>query len=195
MPIYTLITGVNGVGKSSLTGILKSIYINLGYIINVDKMTLENKGDAVAAGKKAVETIDDLISKRISFTQETTLSGHFIKKTILAARSCVYSVRMFYVGLNTCEECKQRIKNRVEKGGHPIDEADIERRFNKRFIDLLAILPYCNEARFFDNENGFIEVGEYKNGEIIAKNDYRPMWFDKLIMQGRDHNNKIGDTA
>ncbi|MDR0294121.1 MAG: hypothetical protein LBH95_08225 [Oscillospiraceae bacterium] len=123
-----------------------------------------------------------------SFSQETTLSGHLTEKTIKTAKEKEYAVRLFYIGLNTQEESIKRIKNRVEKGGHNIDSDDITRRYNKRFDDLLVILPYCNEVHFYDNENGFVEVGEYKNGEIITKGDYRPIWFKDLI---KDINSRI----
>ena len=29
---------------------------------------------------------------------------------------------------------------------------------------LFAVLPYCNEATFYDNENGFAAVAQYRNG-------------------------------
>ena len=38
MPIYTIIGGVNGSGKSSLTGVLKAQRTDLGRIIDVDKL-------------------------------------------------------------------------------------------------------------------------------------------------------------
>ena len=40
MPIYTIIGGVNGSGKSSLTGVLKAQRTDLGRIIDVDKLSL-----------------------------------------------------------------------------------------------------------------------------------------------------------
>ena len=39
MKIYTIIGGVNGVGKSSLTGVLASESNDLGVIIDTDKIT------------------------------------------------------------------------------------------------------------------------------------------------------------
>ena len=75
----------------------------------------------------------------------------------------------------------KRIENRVAKGGHNIPAGDVARRFNNRFDSLIKILPYCDEVVFFDNDNGFIEVAEYSNGEIIPKGDYRPAWLRELI--------------
>ena len=51
MKIYTIIGGVNGVGKSSFTGVLKGSRSDLGIIIDVDKITAGLGGDILAGGK------------------------------------------------------------------------------------------------------------------------------------------------
>jgi len=181
MPIYTIVAGVNGVGKSSLTGVLKAERSDLGYVIDVDKIAFDNKCGAIESGKIALSKIDEYLSRGISFGQETTLSGMRTEKTILSAIEKGYTIRLFYIGLNTYDESVKRIKNRVEKGGHNIQEQDVHRRHNKRFDDLVKILPYSNEVQLFDNENGFVEVAEYRNGEIISKGDYRPEWLSDLM--------------
>ncbi|MCL2046401.1 MAG: hypothetical protein FWG88_08450 [Oscillospiraceae bacterium] len=180
MPIYTIIAGVNGVGKSSLTGVLRAERNDLGYIIDVDKIGTETKSNPINAGKIALNKIDDCLSKGLSFTQETTLSGFRTEKSVKIAKDKGYTTRLFYIGLDTALESEKRIKNRVEKGGHDVDSKDVQRRFNKRFEDLIKILPLCDEVRLYDNENGFIEVAEYKNGKLICKGDYRPTWLVEL---------------
>ena len=57
MKIYTIIGGVNGTGKSSLTGVLKTQTTDLGIIIDVDKITAQNGGSAIQGGKIALERI------------------------------------------------------------------------------------------------------------------------------------------
>lgn len=46
MKTYTIIGGVNGTGKSSLTGVLKAETTDLGRIIDVDKITASLGGTA-----------------------------------------------------------------------------------------------------------------------------------------------------
>ena len=181
MPNYTIIAGVNGVGKSSLTGVLKAERNDLGFIIDVDRIAVENKCSPIDAGKIALKRISEYLSKGVSFSQETTLSGQRTQRTVKLAKGKGYTVRLFYIGLNTADECHKRIQNRVEKGGHYVDTKDVERRHGKRFDDLKKILPYCDEVSFFDNENGFIEVGEYRNGEVISKGGYIPLWLSELL--------------
>jgi len=183
MKSYTIVGGVNGVGKSSLSGVLKAERTDLGYIIDVDKLAVENQCGAIESGKIALAKIEDFLARGLSFTQETTLSGLKTEKTIKTAREKGYTVRLFYIGLNTLEESVERIKNRIARGGHNIHEDDVERRFEKRFDDVIKILPFCDFALFFDNDNGFAVVGEYRNGEIICKGDYKPKWFVDLKTQ------------
>ena len=83
MNIYSIIGGVNGVGKSSFTGVLKERCTNLGAIIDVNKITAELGGDALAGGKTALRKIDECIQRGVSFTLETTLSD---RKTEATAR-------------------------------------------------------------------------------------------------------------
>lgn len=164
MKLYTIIGGVNGCGKSSLTGALKAERSDLGAVLDGDRPS----------------TIDECLEKGISFTQETTLSGARTERTIRRAKDLGYTIRLYYIGLDTVEESLGRIQNRVAKGGHNIPREDVERRFSTRFADVLRVLPYCDEARFFDNDNGFVEVAEYRNGELFPRVANPPRWLREL---------------
>lgn len=179
MKIYTIIGGVNGTGKSSLTGVLKAETKDLGKIIDVDKLNVKH-GGKVEGGKVAVKLINECLESGISFTQETTLSGHKTASTAKIASEKGYHVRLYYVGLSSVEESVKRIANRVQKGGHDIPEADVIRRYNSRYADIAAVLPYCNEAVFYDNENGFKVIAEYRNGELTTTGDPLPEWVTEL---------------
>ncbi len=187
MKAYTIIGGVNGTGKSSLTGVLKAQRADLGTIIDVDKITAQSGGNALTGGKIALERIAGCLEKGVSFTQETTLSGRKTEQTAARARELGYTVRLFYVGLDTVEECKERIENRVAHGGHNIREGDVERRFAGRWEAVQKILPYCDEAHFFDNYNGFVEVAEYVNGELITRGEDLPAWIRELKAYLSEH--------
>lgn len=180
MKIYTIVGGVNGVGKSSFTGVLKSRTTDLGVIVDVDKITAQMGGKALEGGKRAIRIMEDCIRDGVSFTQETTLSGHRPKAAAKRAKEAGYYIRLYYVGLDTAEESKRRIANRVARGGHDIGEADVERRFAGRWEALRAVLPFCDEAAFYDNDNGFVEVAAYRNGELILEGERRPRWIAEL---------------
>ena len=181
MKTYTIIGGVNGVGKSSFTGVLKERSTDLGMIVDVDKITAELGGNALAGGKAALRKISECIDKGISFTQETTLSGRKTEATAKQVKELGYHVRLFYIGLDTAEESLSRIANRVRRGGHDIPQDDVVRRFAGRWEAVAKVLPYCDEAEFYDNDNGFVLVAEYRNGEIRPVGTLRPRWLLDLI--------------
>lgn len=179
MKTYTIIGGINGTGKSSLTGVLKAETQELGTIIDVDKLNIVH-GGVIEGGKAAVRLINECLQSGSTFTQETTLSGRKTAATAKQARDAGYHVRLYYVGLDTAEESVKRIRNRVQKGGHDIPTSDVLRRFSTRFADILAVLPYCDEAVFYDNENGFMVAAVYQNGELVRIADPLPLWVTEL---------------
>ena len=176
MKTYTIVAGVNGCGKSSLTGVLRTEIDNLGKIIDVDKITTTCGGNLLEGGKKAVALIDECLEKEICFTQETTLSGRKTLDTVKRAIAKDYYIRLYYVGLDTMEECLLRIENRVKRGGHNINTDMVANRFSKRFEDLLAILPHCNDATFYDNDNGFVMLLNIKSGLLLSIGYKKPIF-------------------
>ena len=42
------------------------------------------------------------------------------------------------------------------------------------------ILPYCDEAKFFDNNNGFTLVAEWRNGQLLLIGGREPLWLREL---------------
>lgn len=186
MKYYTIIGGVNGVGKSSFTGVLKERSTDLGTIINVDKITAEMGGNPLTGGKAALRKMNDCISRGVSFTQETPLSGYKTESTAKQVRELGYYVRLFYVGLDTAAESLSRIENRVRRGGHDIPHDDVLRRFAGRWEAVAKVLPYCDEAEFYDNDNGFVKVAEYRNGELRFIGTHTPQWLRELT----DHLNR-----
>lgn len=181
MKIYTIIGGVNGVGKSSFTGVLKASRTDLGVIVDVDKITAQMGGDPLTGGKAALRKIDECIEKGISFTQETTLSGYRTEATAKKVRDLGYHVRLFYIGLDSADESIARIANRVRRGGHGIPADDVTRRFTGRWEALAKVLPYCDEAELYDNDNGFVKVAEYRNGELLPIGNEPPQWLKELL--------------
>ncbi len=181
MKIYTIIGGINGVGKSSFTGSIRGRRSDLGVIIDVDRLTASLGGDMLSGGKTALMKIDDCLERGVSFTQETTLSGRKTELTARRARELGYTVRLFYIALDSAEDCMERVENRVRRGGHNIREDDILRRFAGRWEALAKILPCCDYAELYDNYNGFVKVAEYENGGLIPIGDYRPRWLSELM--------------
>lgn len=178
--VYTIIGGVNGTGKSSFTGALETQAEDLGCVIDVDKITASSMVSPLEGGKIALRRIDECLDKGHNLTQESTLAGCRTARTASKAKKMGYYVRLYYIGLDTYDESIRRIANRVARGGHNIAEEDVARRFSGRWESLIKVLPHCDEARFFDNDNGFVEVAEYHGNKLIIKSHAPPTWIQEL---------------
>lgn len=51
-------------------------------------------------------------------------------------------------------------------------------------------MPLCNEIFFYDNENGFVEVGRYRSGEMMLRAN-APAWLDELCVRYDERLNNI----
>lgn len=170
---FTIVAGAVGVGKSSFIGALASFKNSLGEIIADDDKT-------------AVRRIQSCLDDGADFTLESTLPGENTLAVIKTATEKGYRITLYYIAVNSAEENLRRISNRVRKGGRDVSAKEVMRSYLHRFDDLPLILHYCDSAQFYDNENGFRYVAEYRNGEVIHADNRYPDWLkemnEKLIL-------------
>lgn len=187
MVTYTLFAGVNGAGKTS---IYKSIYYNDNKDekrINTDEMVARigswrDDNLQMQCGREAVKLIRQYINEGTSFNQETTLSGKSIIKNIMIAKSKDFYISMNYIGVNSPEIAKERVKIRVIKGGHGIPEDAIERRYYDSLVNLNKILKVCDEINIYDNTNIFKQIMYIKSGDLIWEDNDLPQWTKSIAI-------------
>ena len=183
MKRYIIVAGVNGAGKSTLyqtNNYLKNMpRINVDEIVK-DIGNWQNIKDVVQAGKIAVQKITNYFKEGITFNQETTLCGKSVIKNILKAKELGYSIELHYIGVENVEIAKERVKYRVEQGGHGIAENNIEKRYVESFTQLNSILKDCNLIAFYDNTTEFRRFAICKNGKLVRISHKVPRWFDKV---------------
>ena len=188
MKKYIIIAGINGAGKSTLYQTNKNL---MGMPrINVDEIVREIGdwrivSDVFKAGKIAVKKIAEYINEGITFNQETTLCGKSIINNIRKAKELGYFIEMHYVGLDTVETAKERVKYRVQQGGHGIPEEDIEKRYIETFQQLNLIGAECDLIAFYDNTNSFRRFAICKKGEMVRISSNVPEWFSKVCFYNR----------
>lgn len=184
MPKYILIAGVNGAGKSTLYHLLDNLQdmprINMDEIVR-EFGNWKNPSDVMNAGKIAVKCLKQLMDEERSFNQETTLCGKSIIKNIQKAKHLGYQIEIHYVGVDSIDIAKSRVKERVKNGGHGIPDEDIEKRYFESFSNLKSIIPFCNTIFFYDNTRSLdcFAVYKFNEGMIIYPN--APAWFQMVI--------------
>ena len=186
MKKYIIIAGVNGAGKSTLYQTIESLKGMPR--VNVDEIVREigdwkNVKDIFKAGKMAVKRISQYFDEGMTFNQETTLCGQTIIRNILKAKELGYFIELHYVGVDSVEIAKERVKHRVQQGGHGIPESDIEKRYEETFTRLNSILKECNLIAFYDNTESFRRFAICKNGELVRISCNVPKWFSKVQIE------------
>lgn len=110
----------------------------------------QTKANATAwhQGRRLLERA---IKERKDFALETTLGGSTIPRLLTEAASQGIEVRIWYVGLASAELHIERVRNRVQAGGHDIPESSIRRRWRHSRLNLIQLLPVLTELRVYDN--------------------------------------------
>ncbi|WP_286312961.1 zeta toxin family protein [Romboutsia ilealis] len=186
MPTYTIFAGVNGCGKTS---IYKSVYYEENKDekrINTDEMVArigswKDSTLQLKCAREAVKLIKEYIEKGISFNQETTLCGKSIIKNIKKAKAKGFYIVVNYIGVESFDIAKERVKHRVSQGGHGIPEADIERRYYESLENISQIIEFCDEINIYDNTYRFKEILYFKNGNLVWNDKEIPNWAKKLV--------------
>lgn len=186
MKKYIIIAGVNGAGKSTLYQTIENLKDMPR--VNVDEIvrkigSWKNSKDVYIAGKKAVKEIAQYFEEGVTFNQETTLCGQTIINNILKAKELGYFIEVHYVGVNSVEIAKERVKYREAHGGHGIPESDIEKRYVETFMQLNTVLKECNLIAFYDNTESFRRFAICKNGELVRISSNVPAWFAKVEIE------------
>ena len=152
---FTIFAGVNGAGKSTLFYLEKSsdlgIRLNCDEILSSLGLKWEESRAQILAGKKLLQLQRECIESGVSCNQETTLCGQSIFNAVKQAKEAGYTILLRYVGVETAEIAKERVRKRIESGGHGISDETIERRFVTSQENFLKIYPLCNEVIIYDN--------------------------------------------
>lgn len=196
--VLYIFAGVNGAGKSTLYN-SENLDNNIKYStrINTDEIVRKigdwkNNSDQIKAAKMAINIRNDCLKHGKSFNEETTLTGKTILKTIDKAKKLGYELQLFYVGVNSPEIAKKRIKNRVEKGGHNIADEIVEKRYYESLENLKQVILKFDEIYFYDNSEKYKNIFTVMNNKIFYK-DKNFNWSKEAIemIENREKNMKM----
>ena len=185
--VFYLFAGVNGAGKSTLynseslnNDIKNTIRINTDEIVR-EIGDWRNNSDQLKAAKMAINLRNECFLYGKSFNEETTLTGKTILKTIDRAKELGYELQLFYVGVNSTEIAKERIKSRVEKGGHHIENDIVEKRYYESLKNLEEILLKFDKVYLYDNSKKYKNIFSFSNNKILFKDNKSISWAKEAI--------------
>ncbi len=159
-----VIAGCNGAGKTTASFTILPDILDCKEFVNADEIAkglspFQPEKVSIEAGRIMLNRINELIEENQNLAFETTLSTRSYRNKILEAKKNGYRVTLLFFWLQNVELAKERVKIRVEEGGHNINPEIIERRYYKGIVNLFDIyLPIIDGALIFDNSAGKHEL-------------------------------------
>lgn len=152
-----IIAGPNGAGKTTFAlEFLPNeggcpIFVNADLIAAGISPFLPDKA-AFHAGRLMIEEINRHALNGESFAFETTLSGKAYAQMIPEWQQMGYKVKLVFLYLPDVSIAIERVKYRVEQGGHNIPEKIIRRRYEKGWQNFQSLYKHLVDAWvLFDN--------------------------------------------
>ena len=186
---FYIFAGVNGSGKSTL---YKTNFLNKNIKnsirINTDEIVYsfgdwKSSIDQIKAGKIAIQLRNKCFLEEKSFNEETTLTGKTILKIIDKAKNLGYKIHLYYIGIGNPEIAKERVKNRIARGGHGISSNLIEKRYYESLQNLEKILSKCDLIEIYDNSVKFYRIFYYEDKQVFENNIAKVNWIKNNLKE------------
>lgn len=165
MPAFFVVSGPNGCGKSSLT---RTTWFGDVDIIDPDAIARSMMAsNPRQVAREALRRRKAALAAGKSHVVETTLAGSGIFRHMADARRVGYGIVLHYVSLASPDHALDRIRNRVELGGHDVPETDVRQRFARSHANLPAAIALADEVLLYDNadpDQPHREVAVHRDG-------------------------------
>ncbi len=156
-PNLYIIAGPNGSGKTTFALRFLPDYVKCLEFVNVDLIAsglspFDPERAALKAGRIMLEQIHSLAERGLDFGFETTLSGKTYVRLLLGMKKRGYLIHLFFLWISNVELGLERIKLRVQNGGHTIPETTVRRRFGRSLPNFFRFYkPLVDSWTIFDN--------------------------------------------
>lgn len=117
------------------------------------------------------------------FTIETVLSDSRKLDYIKFAKQLGYRIYLYFVATKDVEINVQRVKQRVQAGGHDVPEIKIRTRYYKALDNLFETLKLCDRAYLFDNsDENWTLLAELDGEKLELKQEVIPDWLNTYVL-------------
>ena len=182
VPNIFIIAGCNGAGKTTASFTILPEMLNCKEFVNADEIAkglspFQPESVSFQAGRIMLERIDELLETGVDFAFETTLTTLSYINTISLAKAKGYTINLLFFWLNDVYLAIERVKARVNEGGHNIPEETIRRRYFRGIANLTTkFSDICDYWIVINNSSRpFTFVAEGQN-EIVLKIHDELVW-------------------
>jgi predicted ABC-type ATPase len=150
---------------------------------------------SIQASRMMLLKIHYLLRRQEDFAIETTLATRTLLKTVRMAQNAGYSVTLLYFWLNSPELAIERVKARVEAGGHNIPEETIRRRY---FVGIdyffQHYVPVSDRWILADNsQTPFRVIAEGSRTDVVTIRD--EVTYEKILGLAQERRRHVEETG
>jgi predicted ABC-type ATPase len=159
LPQLYMIGGPNGAGKTTIAFQLLPKLLSCYEYINADSIAaalspFSPENMAIQAGKLMLNRVSQLAEERKDFAFETTMASRTFVNLLKKCKTYGYQINLIYLWLQTPELALERVKSRVENGGHNIPPDIIFRRYHRSIKNFLELyIPLADQWALYDNSS------------------------------------------
>jgi predicted ABC-type ATPase len=162
VPEVIIIAGPHGAGKTTFASEYLPKAQQQFEFVNADEIArnlVEGNSPQQQADMRAaramLDRIETLAKAGADFALETTLATLTYARKIPLWRKVGYTVSLIYLRLPAVEVSIERVRRRVDAGGHSISEEIIRRRFDRSIISLEKVYKQLvDEWYVWDSREG-----------------------------------------
>lgn len=170
--------GMSFLKKASSEQAAINCEIRENFIVNRIKSTNSYEAAFMAAFLRSI-----LVERGKTFSFETVMSHPSKLDEIRNARKKGYRVYLYFVCTDDPDLNVSRIKNRVDKGGHHVDEKRVISRYKNTLSNLFQAIELSYRAYLFDNSGKEqVMLAEFYKGDLELKVDNLPGWFIQYVL-------------
>lgn len=177
--------GPNGAGKSTLFARFQETAQQPVEQVNGDVLQQQHPQlSGFEVGEITATRIKELIAARASFSIENNLATADNYKLIHGAKAAGYRVELVYVSLDSVQECRFRVQQRVKEGGHDVPPAIIEQRYHQSLSLLKQHYHSFDHIRLVDNTDrnmGFQTAALIGQGKVLEVQAEPVSWANGVV--------------
>ena len=156
-PCVIALAGPNGAGKSTVgPGLLRGA-LRVTEFVNADVIAqglsaFNPDAVAIAAGRVMRARLRELAGRRADFAFESTLAGRTHAAWIRSLLRAGYDFHLVFLWLPSPELAVERVRSRVELGGHAVPEETVRRRYAAGLSNFFRVYrPLATTWRLYDS--------------------------------------------
>jgi predicted ABC-type ATPase len=132
-----------------------------------------------------------MLASNSSFSFETVFSHPSKIEELRTARERGFVTYLYFISTDEPEINLERVRNRVEQGGHSVPEDKIRKRYLRTMENLFEAFRLVHRVYFFDNSSSaaaetFRYFAEKRDGKLLITGSSAPSWFEKSVLSKLD---------